>query len=221
VSALMKRLVGMPLPPLARGLGPTLLPRPERLYFGFGEPIDTARFDGRADDDASARALRDEVRAAVKAGIDELQELREADPKRSLVARLRPAAPELPELAQSDPDAFYVSRALDAWNDMGPAAAAAWMSRWVQLEDPPQWPGAATWRGRDAVIARLEQVSAELGAGWAELIDVRSCGEEVAAVLELRADRRRRTPVGRFRLSFELDDDQIARIRVAMDEATR
>jgi len=221
VSALMKRLVGMPLPPLARGLGPTLLPRPERLYFGFGEPIDTARFDGRADDDASARALRDEVRAAVKMGIDELQELREADPKRSLVARLRPAAPELPELAQSDPDAFYVSRALDAWNDMGPAAAAAWMSRWVQLEDPPQWPGAATWRGRDAVIARLEQVSAELGAGWAELIDVRSCGEEVAAVLELRADRRRRTHVGRFRLSFELDDDQIVRIRVAMDEATR
>jgi len=71
------------------------------------------------------------------------------------------------------------------------------------------------------VIARLEQVSAELGAGWAELIDVRSCGEEVAAVLELRADRRRRTHVGRFRLSFELDDDQIVRIRVAMDEATR
>ena len=37
----------------------------------------------------------------------------------------------------------------------------------------------------------------------------------------LRADRRRRTHVGRFRLSFELDDDQIVRIRVAMDEATR
>jgi 1-acyl-sn-glycerol-3-phosphate acyltransferase len=31
VSALMKRLVGVPLPPEPRGAGPTLLPRPERL----------------------------------------------------------------------------------------------------------------------------------------------------------------------------------------------
>ena len=71
------------------------------------------------------------------------------------------------------------------------------------------------------MIARLEQVSAELGAGWVELIDVDSSAEEVVGDLELLADRRRRTPVGRFRLSFELDDDQIVRIRVAMDEATR
>lgn len=218
VSALMKRLVGIPLPPLPRGVGPTLLPRPERLYFGFGEPIDTTRFGGRADDDDAARALRDEVRAAVESGIDELQALRGADPKRGLVARLRPSVPELPELARTDPDAYYLSHALDAWNELGPAAAAAWMSRWVQLEDPPQWPGATTWRGRDAVIARLEQVTAELGAGWVELVDAHSRGEVVVGVLDLRADRRSRDPLGRFRLSAELDEDQIVHIRVEIEE---
>jgi 1-acyl-sn-glycerol-3-phosphate acyltransferase len=216
VSALMKRLVGVPLPPLARGAGPTLLPRPERLYFSFGEPIETARFEGRSDDEA-ARALRDEVKAAVAAGIDELQELRSEDPKRSLVGRLRRPAPELPELAQSDPDAWYLSRALDAWNEIGPAAAAAWMSPWVQLEDPPDWPDHATWRGRDAVIARLEQVNADLGAGWVELVEARSQDDEVVAVLELRADRKRQPPLGRVRLTVQLDQDQIVLIRVAVE----
>ena len=33
VSAIMKLLVGMPAPPIMRGIGPTLIPRPERLYF--------------------------------------------------------------------------------------------------------------------------------------------------------------------------------------------
>ncbi|HEV8153435.1 MAG TPA: lysophospholipid acyltransferase family protein [Solirubrobacteraceae bacterium] len=88
VSNVLKRLVGVPLPPLVRGAGPTLLPRPERLYFGFGEPIDTTRFDGRQDDDDAARALRDEVRAAVEHGLDVLLAERAADPQRSLTARL-------------------------------------------------------------------------------------------------------------------------------------
>jgi 1-acyl-sn-glycerol-3-phosphate acyltransferase len=88
VSNVLKRLVGVPLPPLVRGAGPTLLPRPERLYFGFGEPIDTTRFDGRRDDDDAARALRDEVRAAVEHGLDVLLAERAADPQRSLTARL-------------------------------------------------------------------------------------------------------------------------------------
>jgi 1-acyl-sn-glycerol-3-phosphate acyltransferase len=88
VSNVLKRLVGVPLPPLVRGAGPTLLPRPERLYFGFGEPIDTTRFDGRQDDDDAARALRDEVRAAVEHGLDALLAERAVDPQRSLTARL-------------------------------------------------------------------------------------------------------------------------------------
>jgi 1-acyl-sn-glycerol-3-phosphate acyltransferase len=88
VSDVMRRLVGVALPPIARGVGPTPVPRPERLYFWFGDPIDTARFAGRHDDDAAARAVRDEVRAAVQDGIAFLQAQRDADPRRGLPGRL-------------------------------------------------------------------------------------------------------------------------------------
>jgi hypothetical protein len=64
------------------------MPRPERLYFWFGEPIDTTRFAGRHDDDAAARAVRDEVKAAVEEGIAFLQAERERDPHRGLVRRV-------------------------------------------------------------------------------------------------------------------------------------
>jgi 1-acyl-sn-glycerol-3-phosphate acyltransferase len=185
-SILMRRLVGVPLPPFARGVGPTPVPRPERLYFWFGEPIDTTRFAGRHDDDAAARAVRDEVRAAVEDGIGFLQDEREADPRRGLPVRIL-GGTDLPKLATSDPDARFVTRALDAWNTHGFAGAAAWCSRWVQLEDPPDWPGASVWRGRDAAVARLEEVSAELGANRAEIGSARSVGAEVLVSMSLKS----------------------------------
>jgi len=83
VYATVRRLVGLPLPPIARGIGPTLIPRPARLYFWFGEPIDTERFDGHAEDDDAARQLRDEVRVAVQSGIEFLRAEHQADPRRS------------------------------------------------------------------------------------------------------------------------------------------
>lgn len=88
VSSLLRRLAGHPLPPLVRGLGPTPIPRPERLYFRFGEPIETHRLGGRHGDDEAAIGLREEVRAAVLAGIEELQAVRAVDPGRSLGRRL-------------------------------------------------------------------------------------------------------------------------------------
>lgn len=219
VSALMKRLVSMPLPSITRGIGLTPLPRPERLYFHFGEPIDTTRFDRRADDDAAARVLRDEVRAAVEAGIEELQERRAADPKRKLIPRLLDGTADPPALATADPDAWFVTRALDAWNDVGPAGAAAWMSRRVTLTDPPGWPDAQTWRGRDAVIDRLEQVTSELGAGWVQVSDVHSESAEVIGLLDLRPDRRSRNSLGRFRLAARLDKGQIVAINASTQPA--
>jgi hypothetical protein len=74
--------------PLVHGVGPTLLPHPERLYFWFGEPIDTTRFAGRQDDDEAARAVRNEVKRAVEGGIDFLLAERETDPRRPLRKRL-------------------------------------------------------------------------------------------------------------------------------------
>jgi 1-acyl-sn-glycerol-3-phosphate acyltransferase len=76
------------VPPLVKGIGPTPLPRPERLYFELREPIDPRAFgDDGADDDA-ARALRDRVRHEVEAGIQSLFATRERDPHRRLLPRI-------------------------------------------------------------------------------------------------------------------------------------
>jgi 1-acyl-sn-glycerol-3-phosphate acyltransferase len=219
VSSLMKRLVGVSLPPLVRGVGPTILPRPERLYFWFGDPIETARFS--AGDDSAARLLRDEVRAAVEGGIETLMSERERDPQRGLVARLRgeKGKPEPPALAAEDAEAWFVVKAMEAWNTIGPDGAAAWMSRWVQLEDPPEWPDRATWRGRGAVIARLREVTDTLGAAWAEVSDANSVGDETVLVsFALHPDDR--TPARAdhsFHALVEIDEAQITRMRMFLD----
>jgi 1-acyl-sn-glycerol-3-phosphate acyltransferase len=88
-AALYEKVMGFPTPPIVRGVGPTPLPRPERLYFWFGEPIDSACFGERYDDTAAARALRDEVKRAILVGIQFVRDQREADPNRRLLARLR------------------------------------------------------------------------------------------------------------------------------------
>jgi 1-acyl-sn-glycerol-3-phosphate acyltransferase len=76
------------LPPLVRGVGPTVLPRPSRFYFRFGPPIETAYLRGLESNVRVRRALRDEVRAAIDAGIASLLSERERDPDRYLGARL-------------------------------------------------------------------------------------------------------------------------------------
>ena len=51
------------------------------------------------------------------------------------------------------------------------------------------------------------------------MIDVATSGQEVVALLALRANRRRRKALGRFRLSATLADGQIAHIRAAVESA--
>src|SRR3954468_9584634 len=86
VAKLVEGVTGWPMLPAVRGVGLTPLPRPERLYFWFGEPIDTTRFGGQ--DEVGARTLRDEGRAEVEGGMEFLLEERERDPDRGLVKRL-------------------------------------------------------------------------------------------------------------------------------------
>lgn len=76
------------LPPLVRGIGPTPLPRPERLYFEIREPVDPRAFGSDPEDDGSVRALRDHVAREVEAGIASLHATREGDPYRRLLPRL-------------------------------------------------------------------------------------------------------------------------------------
>lgn len=76
--------------PIARGIGPTPIPRPERYYFRLGAPIDTSQYASRADD-AALGALRDEVHGAVLDGMHALFAQQSADPGRRLPGRARVA----------------------------------------------------------------------------------------------------------------------------------
>jgi 1-acyl-sn-glycerol-3-phosphate acyltransferase len=89
LSRLYERLIGFPTPPIVRGVGLTPIPRPERLYSWFGDPIDTTRFGSRFDDTTAARALRDEVKRAILVGIPFLRDQRDQDSSREVLTRLR------------------------------------------------------------------------------------------------------------------------------------
>jgi 1-acyl-sn-glycerol-3-phosphate acyltransferase len=89
LAGLYEKVMGFPTPPVVRGVGPTPIPRLERLYFWFGEPIDSTRFGTRFDDTEGARALRDEVKQAILLGIQRLRDERDEDPHRGLLSRLR------------------------------------------------------------------------------------------------------------------------------------
>jgi 1-acyl-sn-glycerol-3-phosphate acyltransferase len=79
------------IPPRVRGIGPTFIPRPERLYFEFCEPLDTAGVRGQHGDDALVDQLREAVRGRIEAGLERLRERRAADPRRPWLPRLMDA----------------------------------------------------------------------------------------------------------------------------------
>jgi 1-acyl-sn-glycerol-3-phosphate acyltransferase len=64
---------GEEFPPLVRGLGLTAVPRPEKLYFLLGRPIDTARYWGQEDDPEVLRRVRNRVGRSLEQLIAELR----------------------------------------------------------------------------------------------------------------------------------------------------
>ena len=67
------------IPPIVRGLGPTMLPRPQRYYFGFGKRISTKHLRGRSADTKALWSVREEVASAVENQIDRLLQYRQED----------------------------------------------------------------------------------------------------------------------------------------------
>lgn len=67
------------LPPLVTGIGPSLIPRPQRYYFGFGPRIPTAQLQGQQDDPDAVWAMREQVAAAVEQQIARLLAYRQED----------------------------------------------------------------------------------------------------------------------------------------------
>lgn len=78
--------------PLSRGMGPTPIPRPQRLYFAFGDPIDTTPWAGRADDEQSLTEVRDLTRKSVEELMARLRDEQATDPSRTPLGRLSRAA---------------------------------------------------------------------------------------------------------------------------------
>ena len=79
---------GDEFPPVVRGLGPTVIPRPEKLYFSIGKPIGMARYQGQVDDPAVLRRARAQVARAVMRLIAELRERRAQDAGPGTLRRL-------------------------------------------------------------------------------------------------------------------------------------
>jgi 1-acyl-sn-glycerol-3-phosphate acyltransferase len=102
------------LVPIVKGIGPTLLPRPERLYFHFAPAIETGRYHGHCEDDAACWEVRERVKRAIETGIEFLLQKRAADPGRDLLPRLfgRPPAGAMQRAAPSgDETLLRTSRA--------------------------------------------------------------------------------------------------------------
>lgn len=74
--------------PLTRGLGPTMLPRPEKFYFSIGDEIDVSPYRGRDNDEDALFELRDQVAFAIQDQISELLTVREHDRNRSVIRKL-------------------------------------------------------------------------------------------------------------------------------------
>jgi len=84
-EALSRRFNGRPdmAMPLLRGIGPTLIPRPQRMYLRFGVPIDTARPPG-VPEQTWADAVKQRTQSALEQILADLLRLRDADPYRGL-----------------------------------------------------------------------------------------------------------------------------------------
>ncbi|MEZ5511116.1 MAG: lysophospholipid acyltransferase family protein [Gammaproteobacteria bacterium] len=74
--------------PLTRGVGLSMLPRPERFYFAIGDEIDVTPYQGREDDEEALFDLRDQVAFSIQDKISELLTVREQDNSKGVLRKL-------------------------------------------------------------------------------------------------------------------------------------
>ncbi len=82
VSTRMTGEADMAMPPM-RGIGPTLIPRPQRMYLGFGEPIQTTKPEDLSTEDWVA-SVRERTQESLKSILTDLLAVRADDPYREL-----------------------------------------------------------------------------------------------------------------------------------------
>ncbi|MCV7153705.1 lysophospholipid acyltransferase family protein [Mycolicibacterium pyrenivorans] len=70
-------------PPLMRGIGPTLIPRPQRMYLRFAPPIDTTRPAGTSHD-RWVTTVKEKTQESLEKAMADLLDVRSGDPYREL-----------------------------------------------------------------------------------------------------------------------------------------
>jgi 1-acyl-sn-glycerol-3-phosphate acyltransferase len=76
------------MPPIVRGIGDTIIPRPAKLYFSFGKRISTAKYKAKFEDEATQEMLKKKVEDALHKQFGELFAIRDNDRDRSKWRRL-------------------------------------------------------------------------------------------------------------------------------------
>lgn len=111
-----------------------------------------------------------------------------------------------------------VRRAYDAWNWYGIEHLEPFLADDVVLHDWEELADAAVWRGREAVLGRLEDVSSRVGGGWVELHDVREVEDGVRVEMEWKLDRGdgEGASLGDLCHLVGLEGEKIASIRVVL-----
>jgi hypothetical protein len=68
---------------MLRGIGPTMIPRPQRMYLRFSTPIDTAKPQGISEEEWVA-TIKQKTQDTLERTLAELLEVRSNDPYRAL-----------------------------------------------------------------------------------------------------------------------------------------
>ena len=76
------------IPPMVRGIGDTIFPRPAKLYFSFGKRISTKAYKAKFDDAETQELMKKKVEKALLSEFHKLFEIRDKDTDRSKWRRL-------------------------------------------------------------------------------------------------------------------------------------
>ncbi|MBF0297077.1 MAG: acyltransferase family protein [Oligoflexia bacterium] len=66
--------------PIVKGIGPTLIPKPQKIYLKFGKPIETSSLNGECNNIQNCMGIFNETKDEVQKGINELLLLRSSEP---------------------------------------------------------------------------------------------------------------------------------------------
>jgi ketosteroid isomerase-like protein len=113
----------------------------------------------------------------------------------------------------------HVRRIYEAWNAGGLETLRPWLAETVELRDAPEMPDAGTVRGRDAVLARLREVSDAIGGGTVELGELVAIGEQVLVPMMWRAGAAAGSAeFGEVFHLAQLEGEKIVSLHVFIDE---